>query len=141
VSLHFAGYTSGTTKISISNPIWQVLEAFPGLAIVGSDEEPRVLPDPETPIITAAPTTKAPLMIAAQDNRVLYLKSIINRHANIISEVPGVVGMGVALPRGATAPAIQIYVAKDTPELRQLLPATLDGEPVQILETGPARLE
>lgn len=141
VGLLFAGSSAGANPISVSNSIWQVFEAFPGLAIVGTDDEPMVLPDPETPITPVTAAIKAPVMIAAQDNRIFQLRSIINRHASAIRGIPGVVGIGVALPRGATTPVIQIYVEKDTPELKQLLPATLDGEPVQVVETGPIRFE
>ena len=53
--------------------------------------------------------------------------------------IPGVVGVGEGQLEGK--PAVQVMVVELTSELRRRLPTTLNGHPVQIVETGVIRAQ
>jgi hypothetical protein len=108
-------------------PIQPILDAF-GVTIVGACTGAAAAP--------AAPEAEA---IMAQSAEVARLVDLKKRHHEALFKVPGVVGTGVGLHPETQAPVVEIYVEKDTPEVRRQLPKTLNGAPVQIIETGKVR--
>jgi hypothetical protein len=62
------------------------------------------------------------------------IKEVITDHARTLLSIPGVVGAGEGLCKGA--PCIKVFVIKKTPELEKKIPDTLEGYPVEIEETG-----
>ena len=63
------------------------------------------------------------------------LTEVLARHTPDLMRVPGVVGTAESrLADGR--PCILIMVARRTPELARALPATLEGWPVKVEETG-----
>ena len=63
------------------------------------------------------------------------LTEVLARHTPDLMRMPGVVGTAEArLADGR--PCILVMVAKSTPELRRALPASLEGWPVKVEETG-----
>ncbi len=63
------------------------------------------------------------------------LTEVLARHTPELMRMPGVVGTAESrLPDGR--PCILVMVARRTPELARALPATLEGWPVKVEETG-----
>ena len=63
---------------------------------------------------------------------------VMDAHVKELMAIPGVVGVAVgALDDGK--PCIQLLVAKDTPELRTLVPKEIEGYTIVIEETGEIR--
>lgn len=65
------------------------------------------------------------------------IEAVLAENANRLMAVDGVVGTAVGRCRGQ--PCIRIFVVEDSPEVRNRLPRTLDGYPVDIQETGKIR--
>jgi hypothetical protein len=59
---------------------------------------------------------------------------IINRHAQKLMSIPGVVGLGESLCNDA--PCISIYLENDSPGLLQQIPSQLEGIPTKLRITG-----
>jgi hypothetical protein len=59
---------------------------------------------------------------------------VLERHEPRLLDVPGVEGVGVTGEESDAA--IAVYVARDTPEVRDRLPAEVDRVPVRVVETG-----
>ncbi len=51
--------------------------------------------------------------------------------------IPGVVGTGQGLCGGS--PCIKVFVVRKTPELEKKIPPSIEGCPVEIVETGEIR--
>lgn len=69
----------------------------------------------------------------------MTIGEVLARHADSLMAVPGVVGVGQGEVNGR--PSVQVLVIEETAELRRLLPASLEGYPVQIVETGVIRAQ
>jgi hypothetical protein len=68
-----------------------------------------------------------------------YKKAVAIKSAteDQILKIPGVVGIGIGQQTGnPTEAAVEILVDEDTPELQAVLPTSIDGLPVQIVQTG-----
>ena len=59
---------------------------------------------------------------------------VLKRHAAALMRRPDVIG--VAQGHCAGQPCLKILVRTATPELRAALPSSLDGYPVEVMETG-----
>ncbi|RJR44964.1 MAG: hypothetical protein C4567_03805 [Deltaproteobacteria bacterium] len=113
VGLLFTGKDIEQTGIAC--PIVHVLDAFPAIAIVGTNEVPKFLPQG-----TISSTT------------ISQLQTVIKRHqANLIQD-KDVIGLGLAIPLGGNTPVIKIHVVRDDEAVRRRLPLHLDGNPVLI---------
>ena len=55
-------------------------------------------------------------------------------HTDSLMAIPGVVGVGEGRLSGA--PSIQVLVVRKTPELARRLPASIEGYPVDVVESG-----
>ncbi len=65
------------------------------------------------------------------------IEEALAEHTPALMALPGVVGTAQGLCD--KKPCIVIYVIQKTPELEQKIPATLEGFPVRIEETGEIR--
>ncbi len=65
------------------------------------------------------------------------IAAVLHQYTDSLMSIPGVVGTGIGQCAGQ--PCIKVFVAKKTPELGRQLPATLQGFPVAIAETGEIR--
>jgi hypothetical protein len=127
VGLLFGGGRSDT----VANRIDDVLAAF-NVSLVGC-AAPAALVAPAT----LATQTVTPLIPGAKPEAIQTAQRAKRTHQGDLFQIHGVVGTG--LSRSATdptQPVIHIYVERDTPALRRLLPHDLDGVPVQIIESG-----
>ncbi len=148
VGLLFAGSSSGATKITFANPIGEVLSGF-GVSLVGGCSSnasregawfdklaswlfPHVIA--QGPTEGQGPSVDPATLIEA--------RRVKEQHERALLQTPGVVGAGIGLSEAASGRVvIEIYVARDTPDLRQTLPPQLDHTPVRIVETGPILAE
>lgn len=65
------------------------------------------------------------------------IQSVQDSHTAQLMRIPGVVGTGIGLCD--STPCIKVLVIRATPELRKLIPTTLDGYRVVLDETGVVR--
>ncbi len=131
---------AGSSTITIANPISDVLGAF-GVSIGGctttASQEKSLF---RTIVAWLFPTASAAPGAAVNPAAIVAASQTKDRHeqALLSMSMPGVVGVGVGL--STVAPdqvVIQVYVERDTLEVRQAVPAQLDSTPVEIVETGP----
>lgn len=64
----------------------------------------------------------------------MTIRQVLDRHTDRLIAIPGVAGIARGEANGR--PAIQVLVVKATPELLSQLPTSLDGYPVQVVESG-----
>ncbi len=69
-----------------------------------------------------------------QDNTI---ESVFEKYKSLLMSVSGVVGVAIGMYQGK--PCIKVYAARRTPELLREIPATFEGFPVIIEETGEFR--
>jgi hypothetical protein len=67
------------------------------------------------------------------------ITQVLAAHTDRLMAIPGVLGVGQGEVGGR--PAVQVLVEHDTPSLRSHLPDSLEGYPVQVVETGPIRAQ
>ncbi len=65
------------------------------------------------------------------------IEEVLNEYTEELMGLPGVVGTGRGLCDDK--PCLKVFVIKETPEIDQKIPRTLDGYPVVIEETGEIR--
>ena len=65
------------------------------------------------------------------------IAQVLKEHTPELMSVPGVAGTGEGRYKGK--PCVEVYVVKKTPELGRRIPASLDGYPVVVKETGRIR--
>ncbi len=65
------------------------------------------------------------------------VEAVLQKHTHHLMSLPGVVGTAIGECEGK--PCIKVLVVKKTPELMRKIPATLEGFPVAIEETGEIR--
>jgi len=65
------------------------------------------------------------------------IESVQAEHTDRLMKIPGVVGTGIGLCD--STPCIKVLVIRATPELRKLIPESLDGYRVVLDETGVVR--
>ncbi|HEV8131651.1 MAG TPA: hypothetical protein VGQ81_10385 [Acidobacteriota bacterium] len=108
---------AGSSSITVANPINAVLSAL-GVGFVGSAAS----------LSTPVPggTVKPADIVRASD--------IKSRHEEALFAVEGVRGTGIGVSGNEVT--IEVYVVKATPDHRRTIPSSLEGVPVQIVETG-----
>lgn len=65
------------------------------------------------------------------------IEEVLKKYTPELMSKPGVVGTGQSLCDGQ--PCIKVFVAKETPELKEEIPENLEGYPVVIKESGKFR--
>lgn len=138
VGLLFAGGYGGT----LANPISDVLSSFIPLGynlnMVGTT-------DPYcTPIIKprggkegSEMTAQPQLPPQANQRAVEAVSKVKEKHEEAILRIEGVVGIGVGLSdKEPDQVVIEVYTKKPVHEMKHLIPETLEGIPVKIIETG-----
>jgi hypothetical protein len=122
---------AGTASATAVNPIDEVLLEL-GQKLKGA-----------TLTVVGCPAPPGPGRLAREESYGLdlpsYKKAAVARtnHENKLLGVAGVVGIGVGRQQDNPSQAtVEIFVDKDTPELRAALPSSVDGVPCHVLETG-----
>lgn len=64
----------------------------------------------------------------------MTIEQVLARNTGRLMAIPGVAGVARGELHGK--PALHVLVVKATAELRRRLPTTLDGYPVQLVESG-----
>lgn len=67
------------------------------------------------------------------------INTVMEAHTTELMALPGVVGVYIGLLDDEKTPCIKVMVIEKTPELESKIPASLDGYPVVIEETGVIR--
>jgi len=62
------------------------------------------------------------------------IKEVLKKYTKDLMSITGVVGTGQGLCEGK--PCIKVFVIEKTPDLDQKIPQTLEGYPVEVVETG-----
>jgi hypothetical protein len=62
------------------------------------------------------------------------IADVLAAHTPELMRIPGVLGTGEGVQRGK--PAILVLVERVTPEVEARVPATIEGYPVELHETG-----
>ena len=120
VGLYFAG---GPTR-GIMNPI---LDVYLSLGVFVDSEV--------TPASLTQPQLLAQSQAIAADPRLKLLKALQARHQmKYLGRIPGVTGM--AISRAGQTDAFVIYVIKRTAALLSVLPKSIEGVPVLVVESG-----
>lgn len=65
------------------------------------------------------------------------LAEVLRAHASNLMTVPGVVGVAEGVCNGQ--PCIKVFVARKTPDVLKAIPASVEGYPVVVEETGEFR--
>lgn len=65
------------------------------------------------------------------------IEAVLKEHTERLMSLPGMVGTAIGACDGK--PCIKVLVVKETPELVNQIPRTLEGYPVVIEETGEIR--
>ncbi len=66
------------------------------------------------------------------------IKTVMDSHVDELMAIPNVVGVAIGELDDGT-PCIQVLVKEETDETTRKIPKTLEGHPVQIIETGEIR--
>jgi hypothetical protein len=67
------------------------------------------------------------------------IEAVQGSHTDSLMRIPGVVGTAIGLCDGT--PCIKVLVVRATPELRQVIPDSLEGYRVILDETGTVRAQ
>jgi hypothetical protein len=68
--------------------------------------------------------------------QVVVVSQVKARYEDALLQIPGVVGTGVGRASDSGELVIQVYVAGRTEQVRQAVPAQLEGIRVELIETG-----
>ena len=64
----------------------------------------------------------------------MSITDALARHTDSLMAIPGVVGVGEGQVRDQ--PSIQVLVVRKSPDLAARIPSSLEGYPVDVVETG-----
>ena len=134
VGLLFAGGTDNGSTVTFANPIDSVLSTL-NVSIVGtcnSNAAATELAQNESPT-SATPSAASDV---AFEHAMANAKAVKDRHDDEMMNIPGVVGTAVGNGDAPGQAAIEVYVKKDTAEIRKHVPPQVEGVPVIIRETG-----
>ena len=124
VALLFAGTTGG---LIIANPIDKVLNQL-SVSMVGTCSD------------AVAPPAQADLEAQGMGLTAAVVESasaVRDRHESALMSIAGAVGTGIgASDQEAGQPAIKVYLDKVTPEAQAAAPKTVEGLPVELVETS-----
>lgn len=136
---------AGGSNTAIANPIDDVLNAF-GVSMVGSGPSSarimgKILAWAKTILSVAEiQVANAQLPPQASQAAVDAVRRIKERHEGRLLAIPGVIGVGVGVSeKTSRQAAIEIYVKEAGESLHRVLPKSLDGVEVKIIETGEIR--
>jgi hypothetical protein len=134
VGLLFAGNDSGT--LAIVNPIETVLKKF-NVKMVGTCVGPvSAAASDSTTSATDASSSSTNSALSATSAPVVAASAIKDRHESDLLKIQGVIGTGIGAADQPGKVAIHVYVDHETSQIDSAVPATLEGTPVKIIETG-----
>jgi hypothetical protein len=119
VALLFAGGSAST----IGSPIGPILTAF-GATLVGTASDP-------TEEVSAAGGT------GVSEQELAAAIAIQERHQAALMRIPGVAGMGIGRSEQTGQLVLRVFLERETPEVQQSLPTSLEGLEVETVFTGP----
>jgi hypothetical protein len=136
---------AGSSSVAIANPIDAVLNAF-GITLVGSTQSTtwknKVLGWAKNLFRVSESHAASAQQLPGKINPAAIdaVKKVKERHEAKLLATPGVVGVGIGhSERIQGQAAIEIYVKEPASSMRRVLPTSLDGVEVKIVETGEIR--
>jgi hypothetical protein len=66
-----------------------------------------------------------------------YARGIKGRYEKDFFAIPGVTGVGIGASKQRGVPRIDVYVSEDNPGLRDAMPDSLEGIPINVIVSGP----
>ena len=111
--------------VTIGSPIGPVLEAF-GATMVGMATDQAV-------------DANATGGTATDEQALATALTIQARHQDAIMQIPGVVGLGIGRSDVTGRLVLRVFLAAETGEVRQRLPAVLEGMGIETVISGPVR--
>src|SRR5579864_1251463 len=135
VGLLFASNSGGT--MGIVNPIGRVLKKF-NVKMVGTCMGPvsAAASDSGTTAATDTSSTSANSALSETSAPVVAASAIKDRHESDLLKIQGVIGTGIGAADQPGKVAIQVYVDHETSQIDSAVPATIEGTPVKVIETG-----
>ena len=133
VGLLFAGNLGGT--MAAVNPIGAVLQKF-NVKMVGTCVGPVAAAASVSSTSGPAEASSANSVLSETSAPVVAASAIKDRHESDLFNIPGVIGTGIGAAGQPGKVAIQVYVDHETPQIDSAVPATLEGTPVKVIETG-----
>lgn len=67
------------------------------------------------------------------------INEVLRDHDDELMAIPGVVGVYVGLLEDGQTQCLRVMVSEKSPELESRIPKSLEGYPVEIVETGAIR--
>jgi hypothetical protein len=66
-----------------------------------------------------------------------YARGIKGQYEKYLFAIPGVTGVGIGAADEPGVPRVDVYVTEDSPALRDAMPDSLEGIPVNVIVGGP----
>jgi len=132
---------AGSSSVAIANPIDAMLNAFPGVTIVGAPSTSlshKILHWAKN-LFRVSESHAASAQLPPQVNRAAVdaVRKIKEKHEAKLLSIPGVVGVGIGHSEKTPGQAaIEVYVKDSASAMRSQLPTSLDGVEVKVVETG-----
>jgi hypothetical protein len=125
---------AGSDAVTLANPIGSVLSSL-NVQMTGVD----VTPCSSAAFMSAQDSkTKVPQLPSQASERAVEMATVVKeRHEDSILHIKDVVGLGIGV--GETGPdeaVIEVYTKKPAHEMRHVIPDTVEGVPVRIVETS-----
>ncbi len=112
-----------SSTIVAVNPIGTILTKF-GVTLVGQTCTPSAF--------AAEASVPMPQVSAAKRESIEVVRKVKNRHAARLMKMDEVTAVGIGAGDDADHAALNVYLSKDTPEIRAKIPAQIDGVAVHI---------
>jgi len=126
VGLLFAGGGS----LTVINPIERVLDAM-NVSVVGGCTNTGSSSDVQPDFMEAAGAV-SPELRKSMD----AVRAVKERHGDELLKLDEVTAVGIGAGADSDSAGLIIYVKKDTPQVRKLLPPKIDGVAVRIVQSG-----
>jgi len=131
IGMIFAGTSAAGTlygpeissTIVAVNPIGTILNKF-GVTLVGQSCTPSAF--------SSALDSQMPQVSAAKRQSIEVVRKVKERHATRLLKIDEVTAVGIGAGDDADHAALNVYLAKDTPAIRAMIPAEIDGVKVHI---------
>lgn len=139
VGLLFASDNSGDIYV---NPIKPVLSHF-GVSIVAgctatsSTTKENADDDNAGSSDTSAEATTFANISGIGLDAINYASAVKGRHEQDLFAMPGVSSVGIGASEEPGVPRIDVYVTEDSPALRDAMPDSLEGLPINVIVGGP----
>jgi hypothetical protein len=140
--LLFAG--TGDNVTGYANQIDKVLNSFKAVVggpLVVSSDAPSNACLNDLPDRVGGGGGETQRGVTVSDDEAAAASAVRDRHVALLRTVPGIVAHGIGASRAnPERAAIKVYVREITPQVRQILPAAIEGIPIEVEKSASAQL-